>query len=133
MARFQALTNRVLDADLERLRSRLQLRPNQKSELLREVTALAAWVVRQAELGRVVRGQGANGTEELAHPVVERLRKQSRRSQTDRIALNRSETRRLAVVLDRGFDPPPALRKALASLANPRRRSPKLRWKKSAA
>jgi RNA polymerase sigma-70 factor (ECF subfamily) len=41
--------------------------------------------------------------------------------------------RRLAALLDRGFDPPPALRRALANLANPKRRPRTLHWKKSAA
>ncbi len=48
MSRFQARTSAVLDAELEDLRRRLGPRANQKTELLRELTALAAWVVRQA-------------------------------------------------------------------------------------
>lgn len=54
MARFQALTNSVLEEELEMLRERLGLDPRQKAELLREVSALAAWVVRQAEQGREI-------------------------------------------------------------------------------
>jgi hypothetical protein len=43
MSRFQALTNPVLDAELDLLRERLALEPNQKAELLREVAAIAGW------------------------------------------------------------------------------------------
>jgi hypothetical protein len=39
---------------------------------------------------------------------------------------------RLASVLDQGFEPPPALRETLANLARPKRRPPRLRWKKPA-
>ena len=52
MSSFQALTNNVLEAELEMLRERLGLDRSQKAELLREVSALAAWVIRQAERGR---------------------------------------------------------------------------------
>ena len=55
MSRFQALTNAVLDAELDRLRARLGLEPNQKAELLREMAAIAGWVARQAELGRTIK------------------------------------------------------------------------------
>ncbi|MCU0806626.1 MAG: hypothetical protein MUC53_01345 [Candidatus Contendobacter sp.] len=48
MSRFQALTNAVLDAELDRLRARLGLEPNQKAELLREMAAIAGWVARLA-------------------------------------------------------------------------------------
>ncbi len=49
------------------------------------------------------------------------------------VALTDAELASLASVLDRRFEPTPALRKALANLASPTRRAPKLRWKKSAA
>ncbi len=52
MARFQALTNAVLEQELDDLRVRLGLRENQKADLLREITALAAWVIRQTEPSR---------------------------------------------------------------------------------
>ena len=48
MSRFQALTNAVLDTELDRLRARLGLEPNQKAELLREMAAIAGWVARLA-------------------------------------------------------------------------------------
>jgi hypothetical protein len=133
MARFQALTNKVLDLELEMLRERLGLEPNQKADLLREVVALAAWVFRQAELGRTIEGRRGDEVEPLTHPVVERLRTRSRRPVGERLVLSAAEAHRLASVLDRGFDPPPALRKALSNLASRRRHPPKLRWKKTAA
>ena len=58
MPRFQAQTNAVVDAELKRLRRQLGLRANQKADLLRELTALAAWVVRQAAEGRAVVARG---------------------------------------------------------------------------
>ncbi len=38
----------MLDAELDRLRARLGLEPNQKAELLREMAAIAGWVARLA-------------------------------------------------------------------------------------
>jgi hypothetical protein len=63
MARFQALTNNVLDAELEMLRKRLGLDRSQKAELLREVAGLAAWVVRQAEQGREIQARDGQNVE----------------------------------------------------------------------
>lgn len=45
-----------------------------------------------------------------------------------RIELTADEARRLAAILDRPFDPPPALLDALARLADPNRSAPVLRW-----
>lgn len=133
MARFQALTNNVLDEELEMLRERLGLDRSQKAELLREVSALAAWVVRQAEQGREIEARQGQKVEALAHPALQRLRSRRARPAGERLTLTDEEAQRLATVLDRGFNPPPALRAALASLARSQRRPPKLRWKKSAA
>jgi hypothetical protein len=133
MSRFQALTNNVLDAELEMLRERLGLDPRQKAQLLREVSALAAWVVRQAEQGRKIEARQGAKVEALVHPALDRLRSRKDRPVGQSLTLSDTEVKRLAAVLDRGFDPPPALRAALASLARSERRPPKLRWKKSAA
>jgi hypothetical protein len=133
MSRFQALTNKVLDAELEMLRKRLELAPNQKADLLREVTTLATWVVRQAERGREIVAQRGSESEPLVHPALERLRNSGARRIGERIELTDLEVNRLAGVLDRGFVAPPALRRALLNLAAPRRRAPKLRWKRPAA
>lgn len=133
MSRFQALTNPLLDQDLDMLRDRLGLAPNQKADLLREVAALAAWVVRQAEQGRAIVARRGDEVEPLVHPTLERLCAESRRPVGEPLTLRADEVSRLAAVLDRGFDPPPALRRALANLADPKRRAPRLRWKKSAA
>src|SRR5437870_3015345 len=132
MSRFQALTNVVLDAELEMLRDRLGLEPSQKADLLREVALLAAWVVRQAEQGRIIEGRRGTVAEPLVHPALERLRNRKQTPVGERLALTDAEAVRLAAAFDRGFQPPPALRKALASLASPKRRPPKLRWKKRA-
>jgi hypothetical protein len=131
MSRFQALTNNVLEAELEMLRERLGLDRSQKAELLREVSALAAWVIRQAEQGRQIEARHGQNVEALVHPALERLRSTTGRRAGQPLTLSDDEAHLLATVLDRGFDPPPALRAALASLAKSGRRPPKLRWKKS--
>lgn len=133
MSRFQALTNSVLDAELEMLRERLGLKPNQKADLLREVAALAGWVVRQAEQGRAIEARRGEEVEPLVHPALERLRARRQKPMGERLSLSDAEAVRLARVLDRGFEPPAALRETLANLANPKRRPPRLRWKKPAA
>jgi hypothetical protein len=133
VARFQALTNNVVDAELEMLRQRLGLEPSQKADLLREVAALAAWVVRQAEQGRVVEGRRGSDAEPLVHPALERLRARKAQAVGERLMLTDTEAVRLARLLDQGFRPPAPLRRALANLASPKRKPPKLRWKKSAA
>ena len=133
MARFQALTNNVLDAELEMLRKRLGLERSQKADLLREISDLAAWVVRQAEQGRKIEARKGNSVEPLVHPALERVRARRAKSVGESLALDDGEIKRLASILDRPFDPPPALRDVLASLASATRRPPKLRWKKKAA
>jgi hypothetical protein len=133
MSRLQALTNNVLDAELEMLRERLGLEPNQKADLLREVAALAGWVVRQAEQGRSIEARRGEEVEPLVHPAIERLRAGRLQAMGERLTLSDAEAMRLASVLDQGFEPPPALRETLANLANPKRRPPKLRWNKPAA
>jgi len=133
MSRFQALTNNVLDQELEMLREQLGLDPGQKADLLRELAALAAWVVRQAGQGRTIEAHRGGVVETLAHPALDRLRARGGKPVGAGLALRDDEIVRLAAVLDRGFDPPPALRTALANLADPKRRPPKVRWRKSVA
>ena len=130
MSRFQANTNAVLDAELEGLRRQLGLRSNQKADLLRELTALAAWVIRQATEGRAVVARGEDGVRELSHPVIERIRQRQEQatSLSTRIELDDDETRRLAEILDRSFDPPPALVESLRRIADPKRAAPELTW-----
>ncbi len=130
MARFQAQTNVVLEQEIEDLRRRLGLRTNQKADLLRELTALAGWVVRQAVEGRTIEARGEDGLLQLEHPVVERLRRQYRQSSASasRLELSDDETRRLADILDRRFDPPLALLETLRRLTNPERQAPDLTW-----
>jgi hypothetical protein len=131
MARFQALTNNVLDAELEMLRKRLGLERSQKAELLREVADLAAWVVRQAEQGREIEARDAHTVEPLVHPALERVRAGSARPVGQSLVLNGREIDRLMAVLDRRFDPPAGLRAVLGRLARAGRRPPTLRWKKT--
>ena len=88
MSRFQALTNAVLDAELDRLRARLGLEPNQKAELLREMAAIAGWVARQAELGRTIEARRDGESEPLVHPALERLRTPVERPVGARLALS---------------------------------------------
>jgi hypothetical protein len=72
VARFQALTNAVLDEELERLREEMGLRDNQKAELLRELALVTAWVVGQLRAGRVVEARGPQGVEVFRHPALRR-------------------------------------------------------------
>lgn len=133
MARFQALTNNVLDAELEMLRKRLGLDRSQKAELLREVAGLAAWVVRQAEQGREIQARDGQKVEPLVHPALERVRARNEHALGQSVTLSHSEVEQLAAILDRPFNPPAGLRTALANLAKPGRHPPKLRWKRAAA
>ncbi len=131
-AKIDELTARsqVLEQEIEDLRRRLGLRTNQKADLLRELTALAGWVVRQAVEGRTIEARGEDGLLQLEHPVVERLRRQYRQSSASasRLELSDDETRRLADILDRRFDPPLALLETLRRLTNPERQAPDLTW-----
>lgn len=128
MARFQALTNAVLEAELDLLRKRFGLEPNQKADLLREMAAIVGWVARQAEQGRVIEAHRGEEVEQLLHPALERLITVANRSVGERLVLSNAEVERLATILDREFDPPPALRAALANLAQAPRRPPSLHW-----
>jgi hypothetical protein len=128
VARFQALTNPVLDEELETLRERFGLAPSQKAELLREVASLASWIVHQVERGRTIQARRGTSIESLRHPAIDRIAERTDPS-LDRIALTDAEVQQLARILDRPFKPTRALRKVLANLASPKRRSPTLRWK----
>ena len=135
MSRFQAKTNAVLDAELDGLRRQLGLRTNQKADLLRELTALAAWVIHHAAEGRDVVARGEDDVRELDHPVIERIRQHHEQAAalSTRLELDDEETRRLTEILDRGFDPPPALLECLRRLADPKRSAPELVWSDASA
>lgn len=122
MARFQALTSPVLDSELDRLREEMGLRDNQKAELLREITALASWVVAQARAGRIVEARGPDGVEVLCHPAVDA------RGVLGRIVLAPDEADRLEALLDSDAGPSPEVQATLRRLSDPDRRPPKLRW-----
>jgi hypothetical protein len=131
MSRFQAQTNAILDEELSDLRERLGLRENQKADLLREIGALAAWVIRQAEAGRRIEARRGRDVEILRSPALDRLSHKQDRGLPERIDLTDAEVARLAEIMDRGFSPTPALRKALSRLADPKRRPPRLHWKET--
>jgi hypothetical protein len=133
MSRFQAQTNAILDEELADLSERLGLRENQKADLLRELAELASWVIRQAEAGRRIEARRGRDVETLRSPAIERLRRRQDESVVGRIELTDAEVERLAEILDRGFAPTPALRKALSRLADPKRQPPRLHWKETAA
>ena len=57
---------------------------------------------------------------------------QAQTTATRRIELTDAEVERLAEILDHGFSPSPALRKALSRLAESKRRPPQLHWKDTA-
>ena len=133
MSRFQAQTTAVLDEELDDLRERLGLRENQKADLLRELAEVASWVIRQVEAGRRIEARRGREVETLRSPAIERLRRKQDGGALGRIDLTEAEVERLAEILDRGFSPTPALRKALSRLSDPQRRPPRLRWKETTA
>ena len=126
MSRFQAKTNVVLDAELEQLRDELGLRANQKADLLRELTALASWIIQQTSEGRTVIARGADGVRKLDLPILDKIR--SRGQAPTHLELDDKEVTRLAELMDRGFEPPPALLESLRRIASPKREPPTLTW-----
>lgn len=129
MARFQALTNSVLEAELEHLREELGLAKSQKADLLKELASITRWTISQARAGRAIEARLGDHVERLEHPALERLRTRGMMA-GERIALYGDEVTRLLEILDRPFKPTPGLRKSLASLANPDRKPPEIRWPK---
>lgn len=127
MARFQALTNAVVDAQLEQLREELGLAKSQKADLLKEMASITGWALSQARAGRAIEARLGDHVERLEHPALERLRAQGMLA-GERIELYEAGLRRLGEVLDRPFRPTAGLRKALANLANPDRKPPEVRW-----
>ena len=129
MTRFQANTSAVLHSELELLQHKLGLRTNQKADLLRELTALASWVVRQATAGRTVLAKGKDAElHELEHPVIERIRQRQSKPTATSILLDDADALQLAAILERDFAPPPALRDSLRRLADPKRQPPEVIW-----
>lgn len=103
MTRFQALTNAVLDEELENLREAMGLRENQKAELLRELAMITAWVVGQLRAGRVVEARGPEGVEAFRHPALTEV------AEPVRVMLTEQEARSLAALMEA----PPSLSPAL--------------------
>lgn len=120
MSRFQALTNPVLEAELDLIREELGLRENQKAELLRELSSVASWVIHQRRAGRAVLAQSPDGqTEPLPHPLA----------QTTRIVLTEAEANALAKMME-GGTLPDALRGRIRELTQ--RPPPALTWREEA-
>jgi hypothetical protein len=121
MTRFQALTNPMLDAELEHLREEIGLRPNQKAELLREMAAISSWVIAQARAGRTVEARGPEGVEVLRHPALI--------APEEQILLTDAEAAWLENLLEKESPPSIALQETLRRLADPDRAPPVIRWK----
>lgn len=117
VSRFQALTNPVLDQELEELRQELGLRENQKAELLRELSGIASWVLLQSRAGRRIEARGPSGTEVLQHPLVS--------SRLMRIVLTEEEVSQLERLLT--GEMPEALKQTLERIAT-RPKAPAVRW-----
>jgi hypothetical protein len=111
MSRFQALTNPLLDEELDALRAELGLRENQRAELLREMAAIASWVVAQARAGRIVEARGPDGVEVLRHPAV------NPRPRPEPLLLADDEAAALGYLLERDGPPSPAVRDTLRRIA----------------
>jgi uncharacterized protein (DUF1778 family) len=118
MAHFLAETDSMLDRALDELRQRLGLDEHQESDLLQKLAALASWVIQQAEAGHRIEAQ----------EVLERLEADPSQQLMTRILLDDEQVRRLAEVLERGYSPTPALRRLLASFADPDHEPPEPKW-----
>lgn len=122
MARFQATTTALLDDELDALRREMGLRENQKAELLRELAAMAAWLIDQARAGRIIEARGPNGIEVFSHPALRAS------AAVERLVLAPDEIERLASVLDSDAPLSDAQRATFARLADDERRPPELAW-----
>lgn len=119
MDRFQAILNPVVGEDLSYIREKLGLRENQKAEILREATSIAAWAIRQVTEGNA----GASLTE---HALLGRLA--AAQVSLESVKLSPREFEKLAQVLDRSFEPTPAMRGVLEELARADHSAPKVKW-----
>jgi hypothetical protein len=123
VSRFQAMTSPILEAELAALGQEMGLRENQKIELLREIAALASWVIAQSRAGRTIEARGPDGVEVLRHPAIDR------RDPLEHVVLDADEADRLMHLL--AAEPAalsPALRRTLSELADPNRQPPRVRW-----
>ncbi len=119
--RFQATTNVLLDEELEALRKEMGLRENQKAELLRELTSMAAWLVGHVRAGRVVEARGPDGVDVFRHPALEG------RGGMRRVRLDPDEADALATLLAADEPLSGAARETLRRVAGGQP-PPKLRW-----
>jgi uncharacterized protein (DUF1778 family) len=115
---LQAQTSPLLDRELDEVRARLELESGQKADLLREIAAICAWVLRQAEAGRKIEARDGDVGQPLIHAAVQRLHDAAARGTATRMGLSSDEAARLADLLSRPFVPTPALRATLSRLAS---------------
>lgn len=132
MPRFQALTNSVLQVELEQLAEDLGLTKSQKADLLKELVSIARWVVSQVRAGRAIEARSGDRVERLEHPALDRLRTRGMLA-GERIVLYGDDVARLSRMMSQPFTPTPGLRKSLAALSDPARKPPGLRWHKATA
>lgn len=120
MSRFQAMTTDLLDRELEAIRQEMGLREGQKAELLRELAAMASWLLAQARAGRTIEARGPDGTEVFHHPALA--------ARVSRVVLAAGEADALSRLLAEDREPGPALRETLRRLADPARTPPAVEW-----
>lgn len=130
-SRFQALTNPVIDHDIDLVRSTLGLAASHKAELLGEMASISAWMVRLAAKGMTIEARSEKEVITCDMPVVARIRER-RAASEGTIVLNSAEMKRLEKILSSPFRPTAGLKKALANLASSDRKPPEIRWKSKA-
>ena len=124
MSRFQAMTNPVLDQELESLREEMGLREGQRAELLRELASMAAWLVSHSRAGRTIEARGPDGVEVFRHPAL------TAATVLERVVVDEEEATELQALLDTDAQPSDSLRATLVRLSDPKRKAPRIRWPK---
>ena len=122
MARFQAQTNAVLERGLDEVREAMGLEPAQKADLLREMTVITAWVLRQAQAGRDIVAEGPDGREVLDTPALH-----AHRERPTPVRLDEQELEALAHVL--AEPPSPAWLHTVGRALDAATAPPTIRWR----
>ena len=128
MSRFQAQTNAVLELELNRIQAEFGLRNNQKADLLRELSAIASWVIQQSIDGRQVQAKGEDGVQTLQHPILDRLRQSAQ--QPHELKLSEEEVKRLSNLMSGDFEMTSQLKESLRRISSDDRIPPQLIWPK---
>jgi len=126
MSRFQAQTNAVLELELNRIQAEFGLRNNQKADLLRELSAIASWVIQQSIDGRQVQAKGEDGVQTLQHPILDRLRQSAQ--QPHELKLSEEEVKRLSNLMSGDFEMTSQLKESLRRISSDDRTPPQLIW-----